>query len=133
MVYLAAASSVKALAIVLMLLQRTYPISNRSFAECIFRETTLSRECVYDVEFYAILLILWHHSCFTSTVLHDMASSMRIRLYREFLTPALHRRFTTAAGITLLACYVEAVLIGDRSSCTDTVTPAPNCIVKGNY
>ncbi|MCJ1364732.1 hypothetical protein MMC16_003848 [Acarospora aff. strigata] len=45
-----------------------------------------------------------------------MATQLRVRLYREFLTPALHRRFTAAAGVTLLACYVEAVLIGEHSS-----------------
>ncbi|KAI9788830.1 MAG: hypothetical protein M1835_002054 [Candelina submexicana] len=47
-----------------------------------------------------------------------MAAQMRAgpRLYRDFLTPALHRRFTKAATITLLVCYVEAVLIGDKSS-----------------
>ncbi|KAI9873812.1 MAG: hypothetical protein M1830_010584 [Pleopsidium flavum] len=45
-----------------------------------------------------------------------MATVLRTRLYREFLTPALHRRFTTAAGVTLLVCYAEAILIGDKSS-----------------
>ncbi|KAL9604978.1 MAG: hypothetical protein Q9219_000166 [cf. Caloplaca sp. 3 TL-2023] len=45
-----------------------------------------------------------------------MAASVRTRLYREFLTPTLHRRFTQAAGISFLICYVEAVLIGDKSS-----------------
>lgn len=39
----------------------------------------------------------------------------RIRLYKDFLTPALHRRFTSAAGIVLAACWLEAVLIGDRT------------------
>ncbi|KAL8718716.1 MAG: hypothetical protein Q9225_004180 [Loekoesia sp. 1 TL-2023] len=45
-----------------------------------------------------------------------MPAPNRIRLYREFLTPALHRRFTQAAGVSLLVCYVEAVIIGDKSS-----------------
>lgn len=45
-----------------------------------------------------------------------MPASNRIRLYREFLTPALHRRFTQAAGVSLLICYAEAVIIGDKSS-----------------
>ena len=42
---------------------------------------------------------------------------MRPALYKDLLTPALHRRFTGAAGIILLICYVESVLIGDKSSC----------------
>ncbi|MCJ1475215.1 hypothetical protein MMC13_003875 [Lambiella insularis] len=45
-----------------------------------------------------------------------MAPKTRVRFYREFLTPALHRRFTRAAGFTLLICYAEAVIIGDKSS-----------------
>ncbi|KAK4696767.1 nucleoporin NDC1, partial [Lecanoromycetidae sp. Uapishka_2] len=40
----------------------------------------------------------------------------RPSLYKELLTPALHRRFTGAAGTVLVVCYVEAVLIGDKSS-----------------
>lgn len=34
------------------------------------------------------------------------------RPYRDFLTPFLHRRFTSAALLTLGVCYVEAVLMG---------------------
>ncbi|KAA6410386.1 MAG: nuclear envelope [Lasallia pustulata] len=45
-----------------------------------------------------------------------MSAPGRTRLYREFLTPALHRRFTTAAGLALLICYAEAVIIGEKSS-----------------
>ncbi|MCJ1244344.1 hypothetical protein MMC30_001542 [Trapelia coarctata] len=45
-----------------------------------------------------------------------MAPQARVRFYREFLTPALHRRFTRAAGLALLLCYVEAIAIGDKSS-----------------
>ena len=45
-----------------------------------------------------------------------MVSQLRVRFYREFLTPALHRRFSRAAGLTLLVCYVEAIAIGDKSS-----------------
>ena len=37
--------------------------------------------------------------------------------YKELLTPALHRRFTGAAASILLLCYVEAFLIGEKSSC----------------
>ena len=43
-------------------------------------------------------------------------ASLRTPLYREVLTPALHRRFTSAALITLVLCYAEAVLIADKSS-----------------
>lgn len=39
------------------------------------------------------------------------------QLYKDSLTPALHRRFTRAAGIALLTCYVESVCIADKSSC----------------
>ena len=43
-------------------------------------------------------------------------ASLRTPLYRDFLTPALHRRFTSAALIILVICYAEAVLIADASS-----------------
>ena len=43
-------------------------------------------------------------------------ASLRTPPYRQFLTPALHRRFTSAALITLVVCYAEAVLIADKSS-----------------
>ncbi|CAF9920898.1 MAG: hypothetical protein ALECFALPRED_001659 [Alectoria fallacina] len=43
-------------------------------------------------------------------------ASLRTPLYREFLTPALHRRFTSAALITLVVCYAEAVLVADKCS-----------------
>ncbi|KAL8931410.1 MAG: hypothetical protein Q9211_006981, partial [Gyalolechia sp. 1 TL-2023] len=45
-----------------------------------------------------------------------MPAPVRSRLYREFLTAALHRRFTHAAGVSLLMCYAEAIIIGDKSS-----------------
>ena len=41
----------------------------------------------------------------------------RQRLYREFLTPALHRRFADAATAVLAVCYVESISIGNKSSC----------------
>lgn len=49
-----------------------------------------------------------------------MAVSQRCapQLYKDSLTPALHRRFTKAASIALLLCYIESVLIGDKSSRT---------------
>ena len=43
-------------------------------------------------------------------------ASIRPPLYREFLTPALHMRFTNAAFITLVVCYAEAVLVADMST-----------------
>jgi nucleoporin NDC1 len=44
-----------------------------------------------------------------------MASPMKPkpRPYRDFLTPALHRQFTHAAGLSLVLCYVEACLISN--------------------
>jgi len=33
------------------------------------------------------------------------------RPYKDFLTPALHRRFTRAAGLTLVLCWFEATLM----------------------
>ena len=44
-------------------------------------------------------------------------ASLRTPLYRDFLTPALHKRFSSAALITLVVCYAEAILIADKSSC----------------
>jgi nucleoporin NDC1 len=35
------------------------------------------------------------------------------RPYRDFLTPALHRQFTRAAGLTFALCYVEAIWMGE--------------------
>ncbi|KAM0715378.1 hypothetical protein Q7P37_008876 [Cladosporium fusiforme] len=37
----------------------------------------------------------------------------KVRSYKDFLTPAMHRRFTGATGAALLLCYTEAVLISD--------------------
>lgn len=45
------------------------------------------------------------------------AVTPKATLYKNFLTPALHRRFTGAALIVLLICYLEAVLIGAKTSC----------------
>ncbi|KAL8814021.1 MAG: hypothetical protein Q9223_006727 [Gallowayella weberi] len=45
-----------------------------------------------------------------------MPTPSRTRPYRELLTPSLHRRFTKAAGVSLLLCYLEAIVIGDKSS-----------------
>lgn len=37
----------------------------------------------------------------------------KARSYKDFLTPAMHRRFTSATTGALLLCYIEAVLISD--------------------
>ncbi|TAQ83599.1 hypothetical protein B7494_g8076 [Chlorociboria aeruginascens] len=39
--------------------------------------------------------------------------TIRIRPYKDFLTPALHRRFATATAILAILCYWEAVIIGE--------------------
>jgi nucleoporin NDC1 len=36
-----------------------------------------------------------------------------VRPYRDFLTPALHRRFTKASRYTLLICYLIACFMGE--------------------
>ena len=41
----------------------------------------------------------------------------RPALYREVLTPALHRRFTGSALIVLVLCYFVGILIGEKTSC----------------
>ena len=37
----------------------------------------------------------------------------RARSYKDFLTPAMHRRFTNATTGALLLCYIESVLMSD--------------------
>ena len=37
----------------------------------------------------------------------------RARSYKDFLTPAMHRRFTSATTAALITCYAEAVLMSD--------------------
>ncbi|KAK4496414.1 hypothetical protein PRZ48_012394 [Zasmidium cellare] len=44
------------------------------------------------------------------------APQPRIRGYKDFLTPALHRRFTYAAGAVLLLCSFDAWLLSTSSS-----------------
>lgn len=50
------------------------------------------------------------------------------RPYRDFLTPALHKRFTNAALLTLGVCYLEAVWFGqfDRESSLRSTSPNTN-------
>ena len=47
-----------------------------------------------------------------------MPVQVRARFYRELLTPVLHRRFTRAASLMLLVCYVDSIIIGHKSSST---------------
>lgn len=47
-----------------------------------------------------------------------MPPAARIRPYKDFLTPALHRRFALATAILAGVCYVEAVWVGEWNSCT---------------
>ena len=46
---------------------------------------------------------------------HEMATTVpkRARKYRDFLTPALHRKFTRASFLALLLCYCEAIWMGE--------------------
>ena len=44
-------------------------------------------------------------------------ATLKIPPYKQFLTPALHRRFTGAAIVICAICYAEAVLIGEKTSC----------------
>lgn len=46
-----------------------------------------------------------------------MPPAARIRPYKDFLTPALHRRFALATSTLFALCYVEAFLIGEKNSC----------------
>ena len=50
------------------------------------------------------------------------------RPYRNFLTPALHRRFTHAALFTLILCYIEAIWMGEWSR----ELPIPSFDAKAN-
>ena len=53
-------------------------------------------------------------------------AAQRTPLYRHFLTPSLHRRFTSAAVIILTVSYVEAVLVGEKTSRTHANHPEPS-------
>lgn len=59
-----------------------------------------------------------------------MAAKYRERPYKDFLTPALHRRFRTAAYVALCISYVISLLIGECSSCahvSSSSEPVTNC------
>ena len=45
-----------------------------------------------------------------------MAAQGRVRLYRELLTPALHRRFIASTGWALLLCWAEGFLMTSKTS-----------------
>ena len=45
-----------------------------------------------------------------------MAVQGRVRPYREFLTPALHRRFVASTGWALLLCWLEGFLMSNKTS-----------------
>ncbi|KAH9223511.1 nucleoporin protein Ndc1-Nup [Leptodontidium sp. 2 PMI_412] len=45
-----------------------------------------------------------------------MAPTPRIRPYKDFLTPALHKWFSLASAIVFALCYVESFLIGEKNS-----------------
>jgi len=46
-----------------------------------------------------------------------MPPLVRTRSYREFLIPALHKRFVSAAFVAAGVCYIEALLLGGHASC----------------
>lgn len=48
----------------------------------------------------------------------EMAAAVRKAPYKDFLQPALHRRFTSTATVLLAVSYVEAVLLDSWSSCS---------------
>jgi len=52
----------------------------------------------------------------SSAYMATIQSRAIARPYRDFLTPSLHRRFTNAALLTLVLCYVEAVWMGQWNS-----------------
>ncbi|KAF2845768.1 nuclear envelope protein-like protein [Plenodomus tracheiphilus IPT5] len=47
----------------------------------------------------------------------------QVRPYKDYLTPALHQRFTHASGYTLLLCYIIAVWMGELKSVFWMVNP----------
>ena len=42
-------------------------------------------------------------------------SEGRIKTYKDFLTPILHRRFAQALGLSIVVTYIEAILISPPS------------------
>ncbi|KHJ36106.1 putative nuclear envelope protein [Erysiphe necator] len=44
------------------------------------------------------------------------AYTAKIRPYKDFLTPALHRRFINGLSVCFVLCYLESVIIGEKNS-----------------
>lgn len=49
------------------------------------------------------------------------ATPVRRTPYKDFLQPALQRRFSTVASILLVVSYLEAVILGRWDSCEYTI------------
>ncbi|RKF57603.1 Nucleoporin NDC1 [Golovinomyces cichoracearum] len=45
-----------------------------------------------------------------------MPQTTKICPYKDYLTPALHRRFIAALTVCFFFCYIESIIIGDKSS-----------------
>ncbi|TVY50022.1 Nucleoporin [Lachnellula occidentalis] len=45
-----------------------------------------------------------------------MAPAKKARPYKDFLTPAMHRRFAMATSTLFGLCYLESILIGEKNS-----------------
>ena len=79
----------------------------------------------FGLEFLKVILYVIEHparamSTITTTLASATVSGARTgktRAYRDFLTPSLHRKFIRAGAVALGACYIEAFLLGDKSSC----------------
>ena len=55
-------------------------------------------------------------SCSTRRAKFGMAA-VRPVLYREVLTPSLHRRFTDCSLLVFAFCYIESILLAEKTSC----------------
>jgi len=62
-----------------------------------------------------------------------MPPAPRIRPYKDFLTPALHRRFAMATATLFGLCYAEAVLIGEWNSCKISVLQSDFFLTPHSY
>lgn len=49
-----------------------------------------------------------------------MAPTIRKAPYKDFLQPALHRRFSSTATVLLVLAYILAILLGELNSCRFT-------------
>ena len=56
----------------------------------------------------------------------------RIRPYRRYLTSVFHRRFVQASTLTLLLCYVEAILLGSSRSCQSSIALSRAHVLTSN-